>query len=195
MELDEMKTVWKELDDRLGRQEMSGTAFIKESVTARSQRSVNRFLNYELTGVVVLLVAIPLAVWKYSTLSGGSFEGMKLFVLAFMVLLPLILVWQLIKIRPLFKINMSKGLKDNVLYIQRYELYAMYEKRIGFVFIPLMFIIVTVYSATIVSAAWWWAAWVGVLIICVLFTIWYYKKFYAGNMAEIKRGFAELKDM
>jgi hypothetical protein len=195
MELDEMKTAWKEMDERLERREMLSAAYIKESIAARSQRSVSRFLNYEMISAAIALAAMPFVVWKYGTLPAGSFDGMKLVMSVFLLLLPLLFVWQIIKIVPLFKLDMSKGVKDNIARVRRYELYALYEKRFSLLFFPLLIVCITAWVATVGAAAWWWAGWGGATLFVVFFTIWYYKKFYADNMGAIKRGLDELKDL
>ena len=196
MELDEMKTVWKELDRRLDRQEMFSANFIRESLAARSQRSVNRFLNFEIIGAALLLAVMPFVVRQYGMPWTGEIPGMKIALIAALVLLLLLFVWQLIKIWPLFRIDMSKGMRGNIVYVKRYELYALCEKRVMIIFIPLLLIAMFVWRALVMNdAPWYWAFMAGLVTIAALFCVWYYKKFYAANMGAIKRGLEELKDL
>ncbi len=189
MELDEMKTAWKELDRRLDRQQTLSEAFIRESIAARSQRSANKFLTSEMIGTGLLLLGIPFVVHQYGMPWAGEIPGMKIVLIAAIVLFLLLIVWQLIKIRPLFKIDMSKGVSDNINYVKKYELYTLYEKRVAIAFIPLLIIAGIVWRALAVkNAPWYWALLAGIVIICALYCVWYYKKFYATNMRTIKHG-------
>ncbi len=196
MELEEMKTVWKELDGRLDRQEMFSANFIRESIATRSQRSANKFLTNEMVGAGLILVAVPLAVWRYGTPSAGSVSGLKPILLILLVLLPLLFLWQLIKIFPLFKLDMSRDVKDNIVRVKKYEIYAQCEKWVVIVLTPLLFLAVSVWRAVAMNdAPWLWVAWVAIIILGALCYVWYYKKFYANNMGAIKRGLEELKDL
>lgn len=195
MELDEMKTAWRELDSRLGRQETLSETFIRESIAARSQRSVNRFLNLEIVGAAVILAIIPVVVRRYGMPWIGDYFGMKAAMIFCMVLLPLIFVWQLVKIRSLFGIDMSKGVRDNIANARRYELCAMAEKRVGIVVSALMLAGLVMLWAAWGTPPWVWAMLGGAVTIAVLLCVWYYKKFFADNMRAIKRGLEELKEL
>ncbi len=191
-----MKTAWREFDRRLDRQETLSDKFIRESLAARSQCSVNKFLTGEMIGAGLVLAAIPFVVHQSGMPWVGSIPGMKIALIIGFVLLPLLFVWQLIKIMLLFKIDMSRGVRDNIAYVKRYELYAQCEKRVAIVLIPLILLAGTVWRALAVNdAPWYWAAMAGVVVIGALYCVWYYKKFYASNMGAIKRGLEELKDL
>ncbi len=191
-----MKTAWKELDKKLDRQETLSETFIRESIAARSQRSVNKFLNFELIGAAVLLVIIPFIVRQYGMPWADKIPGMKITLIAAFVLCLIGLAWQSIKIRSIFKIDMSKGVSNNIAYVKRYELYALYEKRFLIIFVPLLLLAGIIWRAVVMNdAPWYWAFLAVAVIIGTLYSVWYYKKFYSGNMAAIKRGLEELKDL
>ena len=193
MELDEMKTAWQELDRRLDRQETLSETFIRESIAARSQRSVNRFLAYELIGAVVMLFVIPFVLW---TIAGAGMPSeTKLFLKVLFPLLPVTLVWQLVKTYTLFKVDISGNMKSVARMVQRYELYALYEKRVSYFLILLIFTGAIVVYAALRMPLWSWIAMTGLVTAAVLYCVWYYKKFFAANMAAIKRGLEELRDL
>jgi hypothetical protein len=196
MELDEMKTAWRELDDRLDRQEMMSANFIKESLASRSQRSANKFLNMEIIGAVAVLAILPFAVRQYGMPWVADRPGANTVLLVAIALMLLILVWQLVKLRPLFGIDMTKGVSDNISRVRRYELYTQYEKRVAIFFAPFLLLAVMIWRAVVMNdAPWYWAALAGMVLVAVLCCVWYYKKFYAANMRAIKRGLEELKDL
>lgn len=196
MELDEMKNAWRELDQRLDRQQTLSETFIRESISARSQRSVNKFLNVEIIGAAAILAAIPLIVRQHGMPWTEKIPGLRILLVANLVLLLLLFVWQLIKILPLFKIEMSKSVSDNIACVKRYERYALREKRATIISAPPLFIALFIWRASVSNdAPWYWALLAGIVIIGALFTVWYYKKFFANNMRAIKRGLEELKDL
>jgi len=195
MELDEMKSAWRELDGRLDRQETLTQTFIRDAITTRSQRSVNRFLNMEIVGVAVCALLMPVVVRHYCLPWAADYPGMRTFMLFRMVLLALLAVWQLVKVRVLAGVDMSKAMKNNIRRVRRYELYAMAEKRVVIVLLPVMLAGVVALRAMWGTALWFWVLMVGMVATGVLFIVWYYKKFYADNMAAIKRGLDELEDL
>ena len=193
MELDEMKTAWREMNDRLGRHEMLSEAFIRESIAARSQRSVNRFLAYEMIGTVVVLFAIPFVLWAIVGMEKSP--EVNLFLKVVLPLLPVILVWQSIKTYTLFRVDISGDMKSNARMVRRYQLYAMYDKWATYFLIPLLFTGAIVVYAALRVAMWSWVSMAGLILAAVLYCVWYYKKFYPKNMNAIKRGLDELKDL
>ncbi len=193
MELDEMKTAWREMNDRLGRQEMLSETFIRESIAARSQRSVNRFLAYEMIGTVVVLFAIPFVLWTIVGMEKSP--EVNLFLKVVFPLLPVILVWQSIKTFTLFRVDIAGEMKSNARMVRRYELYAMYDKWATYFLIPLLFTGAVVMYAALRVALWSWVSMTGLILAAVLYCVWYYKKFYPKNMNAIKRSLDELKDL
>ncbi len=193
MELDDMKTAWRELDRRLDRQETLSETFIRESIAARSQRSVNKFLAYELIGVAVMLFAIPFVLW--TIVGAGMPPETKLFLKVLFPLLPAILVWQFIKTFTLFRVDISGNMKRVAKMVQRYELFALYEKRVSYLLVPLLFAGAIVVYAALRVPLWSWVAMTGLVTATVLYCVWYYKKFFADNMAAIKRSLKEIKDL
>ncbi len=194
MELDEMKTAWKELDKRLDRQETLSETFIRESIAARSQRSANKFLVSEMIGTAGLLLILPFTLWAvgWDTMPSAT----KTFLMVIIPIIILIIVWQLVKAFTLWGIDMSGDMRRNARTVRRYELYTLYEKRVVFFFlVPFLFLGMVVVYAVLQLPLWTWAFMIGMTVIGVIFCIWYYKKFFAANMAAIKRGLEELKDM
>ena len=188
-----MKTAWREMSDRLGRQEMLSEAFIRESIADRSQRSVNRLLAYEMIGTVVVLFAIPFVLW---TIVGAEMSPeAKVFLRVVFPLLPVFLVWQSIKTYTLFRVDISGDMKSNVRMVRRYELYALYDKWATYFIIPLLFTGAIVMYAALRVALWSWVSMTGLILVAVLYCVWCYKKFYPKNISAIKRGLEELKEL
>jgi len=190
-----MKNAWHDLNERLDRQEMLSQTFIRESIAARSQRSVNKFLNMEIAGAAVCPLVIPFVVRQYGLPWAADYPGMRAAILFCMVLLALLFVWQLIKVMILARIDMSKDMKSNILRTRRYELYAMTEKRVMIFLMPVMLAGVVALRAMWGTALWFWMLMVGMVAVGVLFIVWYYKKFFSANISAIKRGLEELKDL
>jgi uncharacterized membrane protein YqjE len=91
---------------------------------------------------------------------------------------------------------MSKGVSENIACVKRYEIYTLYEKRVAIFFVPFLIIAAIVWRAVAMNdAPWYWTALAGMVVIAALCCVWYYKKFYADNMAAIKRGLEELREL
>ena len=194
MELDEMKAAWKEMDERMGRQEMFSETFIRESIATRSQRSANKFLVSEMIGVGLILLLIPFILWAVDWAMMPS--ATKIFLKIVFPLIFLILVWQLVKTFTLFRIDMSGDMRNNARTVRLYELYTLYEKRIVIFFlVPFLVLGMVIVYAVLNVPLWTWAFMIGMLILGALYCVWYYKKFYAKHIGVIKNGLEELKDL
>lgn len=187
-----MKTAWRELDGRLGKQEMFRENFIRESIMEKSQRSVDKLLRGEVFGAVVVMSLIPLMLWSYG-LSG--MPVVKTFYMALISICLLITVWMIVKMSVLFKMDISHNLKDNIRRIRRFELYITYEKRGMLIFVPILFLAGFAVYATIGVPAWLWAFMAVVDAIGIMTCIYSYKKYYAKHIEQITHGLEELRDL
>ncbi len=189
-----MKAAWKEMDERMGRQEMFSETFIRESLASRSQRSANKFLVSEMIGVGLILLLIPFILWAVDWAMMPS--ATKIFLRVVTPLIFLILVWQLVKTFTLFRIDMSGDMRNNARTVRLYELYTLYEKRIVIFFlVPFLVLGMVIVYAVLNVPLWTWAFMIGMLILGALYCVWYYKKFYAKHIGVIKNGLEELKDL
>lgn len=56
MELEEMKTRWGALNDRLGQSEILNQRIIKEMVNNRTQSAYNKLFKYDLFGLILIII-------------------------------------------------------------------------------------------------------------------------------------------
>jgi hypothetical protein len=194
MELEELKKLWSSLDERLNRQEILKESIIREMIYAKSNKSLSKLLNMEVLGAVICLLVIPYLLFVY--VNGHPDLWIEKIVICFGVFISVAsVIWKLIKIRPLLKVDFIKSVSHNVLYINKYNIFTQKEKiarAIIFVIIIALFIcLFAIACADIII----WIASVCAFLFGIAFTYYRYKVFFDKNIASIQKSLDELKEL
>lgn len=190
-----MKKAWTDLDARLSKQELFNENMIHDRMADRSQRLVNKLLNLDLLGALVMVVALPFVVWLSSVYYLGSLPFVGVFLKGCLVISIAVMIGQVVKVSILLGVNISGSVKNGIRRIARYDLYMHYEKMVMTILIPLLILMVVISYAKLGATLWAWSFMICLNVVVVLATIYSYKKVYDKNIVAIKRSLGELRDL
>jgi hypothetical protein len=197
MELEELKNVWKSIDERLEKQEVLKENIIREIIYAKSNSSVSKLLNCEILCIVAYFCAIPLTVFLiyFEPYREQTQEAGVIFVWTMLVICVAGIVWSPIKIVKLTKMDFTKNIKDISLLVNKYNILIHNEKIVSIVFIPVI-VLVAIWLHVIMHAnAFQWILLVCALIVGLFLMYYIFKRVYDKNIATIRQSLTELKDL
>jgi hypothetical protein len=193
MELDELKNAWSSLDERLNKQEVLKEFVIKEMIYSKSNKSVSKLLNYDLFSIIVLLLGIPLLIFIYQTRL--QIPVKNLFLYSMLVFIVYGLIGGAFHLNCLMRINFTKSVAYNSLYINKYKKMVQKEK---IIIVPVILVVsffgIYQYAALHVSV-WLWAFLICGLVGGIIFTYFSYKRIYDNNIHAIQSSLEELKEL
>jgi hypothetical protein len=196
MEIEDLKTIWTSFDERLKKQELLKESLIKDMIYKKTNKSLNVLLCAELPDIPLILLILPFIVYVYDKAGGKHMIWDCLFIFAgavCAVLLPYIIY----KAYVLTKIDLSKSIKNNLLYINKFNILIKIEKVFfSFFLIPaiLILVVLSLYEAK-VNTFFIWVFTMCLLIFIVLFACWGYKKIYDRHIQSIQKSLEALKEM
>lgn len=193
MELDDMKNTWMSLDERLRKQEVLKESIMKELLQTKSDKALSRLIGYELSGVIVLLVIIPVII--YGMTLHLKLPEFAIFMYIMLVVCVVGIIWQASKVYGLMQIDFSKVLSNNILYINKYNIKMKREKLIMLFLIPLLALAVIYLYARLNANTVLWAFMFCGFIGAAVYTYWAYKKLYDKNITSILKSLDELKEL
>ncbi|MDR1584050.1 MAG: hypothetical protein LBS55_12500 [Prevotellaceae bacterium] len=197
MNLEELKNVWASVDERLGKQELLNGSIIREMIRDKSDKSLRKLLNHEVHLLVFNLFSIPLLIallfideFRVHTQWSG-----KVFVWTMVVVCSATVTWQLIKIVKLMKVDFTKSLRNNFLFMNRFNIWIKKEKIVWIFITPLLYCqAIWLYALLHVNVALWIFLACGLLF--GLFLMFYmYKRIYNRNIDSIRQSLEELKEL
>jgi hypothetical protein len=194
MEMEELKKLWTSLDERLNKQEVLKESMIKEMIYSKSNKSVSKLLNYEVWGAATNLLVIPFLVFlcneRYKELL-----AVKFFAYAMILLCIIFVIWQLIKIRGLIKVDFMKNISHNSLLIRKYSIQLQREKlAMHFVGAIAAFFCILLY-ASLHASLHAWVFLTCMLLFSSLYTYYIRKSFYNKHIDSIRKSLEELKEL
>jgi len=194
MELQEMKNVWASVDARLKENEMLNKRIVQEMLHKKSNKSLSWLFNYEMIGVIVPLLAIPLLVYYYNLHSVLFVKSTFVVIIAFCILGA---IWNWYKLKScVMKIDFSKSVKDNLYHVNKYNILLKKEKMGSyFVALPILSLFATLSYYKLNASFHLWTFLVVALIIAVASSYWTYKKIYEKNIQSIKKNLEELEEL
>ena len=197
MELNELKNAWTSVDERLKKQEILNTRMVQEMLRNKSSNSLNKLINLEIFSLVTSLLVIPLMVWllTFRFYENFIFPKITLIVIIAACIVGIILgCYSLINY--FMRIDFSKNIKNNMHYVNRYNIFYRKSKMANyFVIIPILSSLgILVYYELKVPFYLWVFLFVS-LTTAIGFTIWAYKKVYDKNIQTIKKSLEELKEL
>jgi hypothetical protein len=193
MELDELKTMWVALDERLKKQEVLKEGMIGEMIRSKADKTVNKLVTLEIIGAIIVLLLIPFIVFALDRF-GGKTRMWDVYVFSALILCGIIFIWQLYKICGLMKIDLSKSVSHNTCYVSRFNIQIKREKFVlSYILGPALAIgAIAVYAVMHAGVILW--VFLGCMTILSGLTIWVsYRRIYARQIASIQKSLNELK--
>lgn len=130
METDEMKRKWQEMENALAEQKFINEKMVRDMTVFRSKRSVNRLVWWNAVGIVVALAMAVMSFGNIMALKDYRLaDSLGVFTVRGIVftLFAVIFAWNIIMLR---KVDLSKTLSENMLYIQKFTNWLKWEKAI-----------------------------------------------------------------
>ncbi|GHT68838.1 hypothetical protein AGMMS50239_34670 [Bacteroidia bacterium] len=144
MEIEDLKTIWASVDEQLKKQEVLKESLIKDMIYKKTNKSLNILLWAELPGIPVILLLLPFIVYAYQKFGGRHimWDSMVIFCGAVCtVMLPYLIY----KAYLLTKIDLSDNIRNNLLYINRFNILIKKEKTISIFFSAPVYTILILY--------------------------------------------------
>ena len=134
MELENLKEAWAALDNRLKRSEELNESILLEEMRSKAGKIVNRFIVMEKISVVGLLLLLPFIIYSLNRLGGKIllWDALMIFCAIICFLYPF---WGVYKLHGLMKIDITKNVANNILFLNKYNIRINREKKLNFCFI------------------------------------------------------------
>ena len=195
MELDEIKSAWTAMDERLKKNEGLNERLIKEMLMQKSSKALKNLYNSEMFGVISMLLCLPLLICifpLYTKLS--AIHQIIIYVASGIAFLSAIS--QLYSIILFSKINLQKQIKENIKWVQQYNIYS---KRVFIVSVIVvsLFLLGCIIGLLLLQykEVWRWTiTLVAIFGVWPLLLFWLSKKSKA-NIQSILDSLEELKDL
>ena len=195
MELDEIKSAWTAMDERLKKNEGLHERLIKEMLMQKSSKSLRKLSNYEMFGIICGFLLFPLLLYLLPSFKQTLIHQIEIHsALGFVFLC---VISQLYKLILILKIDLQKKIKENIAITQRYNIYIKRETIVGTVVVSI-FLFVCVFGLLLQQnvESWRWTfVLVAVFGVWPLGVYWQYKKIYKANIQSILDSLDELKDL
>lgn len=143
MELEEMKTLWEEMSQRVEKLELTNNQNIMEMTQLRYKNKFSRLYGYELSGSIVCFIFGALVLLNFDKLDTWYLALCGVLFLAFYFLVPIVTLRALHKLR---SIDLSKGTyKETLEHYKKSKTRVLRYQRIGVIAgIGVMFVAVPV---------------------------------------------------
>jgi len=169
---------------------------IQEMLQKKSNRSLNKLVNTDFFSLSLWLLAIPLSIWGYYLPKFESFLFPKILFAVIFVTSILVAIWSCYQLRNLMKVDLSKGVKDNIYNVNKYIILLKKEKiAVYFGLTPIYLILGILCYAELRADFSDWAFLTVAGIFGVLLSYWMYKRIYDANIQVIKKSLDELNEL
>ena len=177
MELDDLKEVWSELDNRLKKNEELKESVIIEMMRSKAGKIVNRFVVWEIIQVVGTLLFIPVCIF-WLDWRGGKFLAMDITMFFGLAVCVFSSFWGVYKLHGLMKVDLYKNVGNNIYYVNKYNIQIKREKKIfECILWPAICVLLALSFASVKATPKFWVLLICTLIATTLVTYWMYKKF------------------
>ena len=192
MNLENLKSEWSTMNDRMEKQEILKEKMFYQILNTKSDKSLSRLVAYEVINLIISVIFIPVLFYFFNY---TRMEFVRTVLIGAITILVICVVWYGIKVLVLSKIDFTKTLKNNLFYINKYAVYIKYEKLIGYYFlIPLIIVICTFHYVQMHVSLYWWVLLSCSLIAAIIFVTYLYK-LYNKNISTIQQNLEELRDL
>jgi len=196
MELEELKNTWAALNARLKDNELLNKQIVQGMLNDKTNKSLNKLVNYEMIGIIVLLLVIPLCIWALNY-RFEKFLFPKILIVFAMAISIFGIIWGGYTLKKyLLKIDFSQSLKENMFYINKFAIYYGKSKMISYFFVIPVISLLGILSYYELKAPFHlWIFLFVALTIGIITTYWIYKKVYDTNIQSIQKSLEELKEL
>ena len=192
MDLENLKSEWSAMNDRMEKQEIFKEKMFCQMLNTKSDKSLNRLVALEVINLIGSILSIPFCIYVFNK---NGMELMRPFIIGGIIVLIICVILYSIKILILSKIDFTKTLKNNLLYINKYSICTKYEKLfIYYVLIPVAFASGVFYYAKMHVSLYWWILLSCVGIAMIIFTI-YIFRLYNKNISIIQQNLEGLREL
>ena len=134
MELENLKTAWTSVDERLEKKEILNTEMIEKMLKKKSNKSLRKLKVWGLVSYIFGFLFV-IYIW-FPLLRDLCFGDIYLIIGGVLVILVTIIFVAMIAIsisafKHLLKIDFSENIKDNIYYVSQYNLLYRKGKRVG----------------------------------------------------------------
>ena len=197
--MDELKNAWALVDKRLKENEMLNKRIVQGMLSDKSNKSLNKLVNIEVINLLLLLPIIPLCIWLLSD-SRFGFEKFLFPKILFVTVIAVAIfgiIWGSYTLKKyLLKIDFSKSIKDNMLYVNKFSIFYRKGKMINYFFIIPVFSLLGILSYYELKTPFY--LWI-FLLVClttgIAITYWMYKKVYDASIQSIQKSLEELEEL
>ncbi|MBK5719364.1 hypothetical protein JGH11_00630 [Dysgonomonas sp. Marseille-P4677] len=193
MEINELKDTWLLLDDRLKKQEIFNENIIKEMLYTKADKSLNKLINAELIGLIIVLLVIPVILHCIN--NKIDLPEYNIFLWAMIPICILLIIWQALKIYKLTRIDFFKAISNNIKHTNGYNIWIKREKMVMILFVPILFLSITYIYAQLNLNYTLRGLMACIGLVTIIFTCWSYKKLYDKNIKSILKSLDELKEL
>jgi L-asparagine transporter-like permease len=196
MELEELKNTWKVLEEKLNKNEILNKQLVQEMLHKKSNRSLNRLINFDAFNLICWFLTIPASIWGYHLPRFENFLFPKILFATIVITSIPIAIWGCYQLIKLMKIDFSKSIRDSMHEVNQYAIMIGKEKIVTYLgLIPLYYILgILCYYETKANLL-YWTFLVVALIIGITLVYWIYKRVYDTNIQAIKKSLEEMKEM
>jgi len=196
MELSELKNTWTVLEEQLKKNEMLNKQIVQEVLYKKSNKSLNRLINVDFIGLIVMLLAIPACIWLYNIPGMGNVLSIKVFSVAMTIICALGAIWYVYKLKYALKIDFSKNVRENMCCINKYTILLKKEKLATyFGLVPIVTLLGAFCYYELKASFSLWVFLIVAITFAVVAEYWLYKRYYDTNIQSIKKSLEEMKEL
>lgn len=194
MELEELKNTWKLLDSKLEEDKSLKESIILEMIHTKADKLVNKMINWDIVGVVILILLVPSILYTYSLFKEKSlmWDSYMIYSAALSLMFSFVGMYNL---RALMKIDLAKKVSENIYYINKYNILTKRTKNaLIFVLGPIYVIGAIMMYIELKANIYLWI-FMGCMLLLAIFTSYGFYKKYSKNITSILRSLNEIKEL
>jgi len=196
MELHELQNIWKVLEEQLKKNETVKKKVILEMLHKKSNKSLNRLINVEFINLILWLLTIPIFLWLNTLPYYSQFVSTKIITVSVTIIAVFALIMTVCEIKYLFKINLSQSIKDNMFYLNKYQIMVKRGKIFAYLIMaPILYSLIAYHLYERKTDYSLWMFFIVASVIGIVMTYWMYKTHYDSNIQSIKESLAELAEL
>lgn len=195
MELDELKSTWSALDERLHKNELLNSRIIKEMIAGKASSAWNRLVKWEQIGFVMIVLCgiLFICLELFANIRWADQRGIWL---AY-ILIPAALLWPGGKLLWMYRFDLtSMDVKTISKFMNTYKKCSFWEIVISAVIIlpVILFTIKIILTANLSFPQ------VRLIILVVFFSclfvymLWYYKRIFTKSINELRQSAKEIEE-
>ncbi|MDR1518330.1 MAG: hypothetical protein LBS52_09665 [Dysgonamonadaceae bacterium] len=195
MELEELKTAWTSLNQRLERQELLKSAILRETLKSKSDTSLSRMINYGYFSLVTQVLGLFFMIWIAFL---PHIDSLTLEIVYYAVMFGVVcaLISQIISLKKLQKIDFSLPISENLNYVREYKTIYINILKVVLSYSGFLLLIVIGYVAFFMKTEPWRLIVIfGALSLGAVWGCWEYKRMYQKNIEALQKSLEELREL